>query len=98
MLWTARTATPSWRWGDAGRWRLERIADHRRAFRTFEGLLTRGRGQVRRVDEGWFEPVYLASAEMVLDVWMRRFEGRVALTCLDGNRWRAKFAGGSVLL
>lgn len=49
-----------------------RIADHRRAYLTYEGPVSGGRGSVRRVDEGRYE--LLARTEAG---WRVRFTGRL---------------------
>ena len=96
MLWTARVGPATWSWRALGGFTLTPIAPHRRVYLGYEGAISRGRGVVRRVDEGqaWVE---VWSAERaVVRVRMRGFAGRLELRPVagDAQRWRAAVVGG----
>ena len=64
-----------------------RLADHRSAYLTYEGEISRGRGRVRRVDEGQHRMIRRSEVEWVFELAGRRLAGRFRLGHLDGERW-----------
>jgi len=88
-LWTARTQHPNRHWAALGTWPLQPIAPHRRHYLTYQGPLTHGRGQVRRIDRGWFLPLIWTPHLMVIDLNMLRAQGRITIRRLTPNRYQA---------
>lgn len=88
-LWTARTGWPSWFWVAAGQWQLQVIGDHRREFLDYEGDLTSGRGTVKRVDSGSFDPLLWTADRIVVDLAMGACRGPVQLDRFHGDCWKA---------
>ncbi len=93
-LWTVRTDLAAAAWRGAGRWRLTRIADHRRQYLAYQGPLTGGRGSVRRVDAGWVRPWLWRSDEMIFDLMMSHCRGRVRVEQADADCWTAHWLEG----
>lgn len=88
-LWTARVAHPSPRWISLGELELEPLAPHRRAYLTYEGPLTGGRGWVTRVDEGDAIPRAWTDDRIVLRLEMRGCRAFVEMRRESPERWRA---------
>lgn len=76
-------------WGCVQRWTMRQLPPHRRIYLDYQGSISGGRGQVRRIDRGIVLPRLWAAGRAVLDVRMRQFEGRVRLRRLTGDRWIA---------
>lgn len=89
-LWAARVLPSHRHWADWGTWPLQRIANHRRTYLTYEGPLTRGRGYVSRVAEGYVVPLLWTSDRIVIDLAMQHCRGRVELHWRDTDRWQAR--------
>lgn len=64
-----------------------RLADHRPAYLTYEGEIGRGRGRVRRVDDGQHRMIRQSGVEWVFELVGRRLSGHFRLRHLDGDRW-----------
>ncbi|MCH7719640.1 MAG: hypothetical protein IH988_01435 [Planctomycetes bacterium] len=64
-----------------------RLADHRSAYLTYQGEISRGRGRVRRVDEGQHRMIRRSEVEWVFELAGRHLSGRFRLRHLDGDRW-----------
>ena len=64
-----------------------RLADHRPDYLTYEGEISRGRGRVRRVDEGQHRMIRRSNVEWVFELAGRCLSGRFRLRHLDGERW-----------
>ena len=90
LLWTARVALPSEQWAAAGAWDVEPIGRHRRIYITYEGDIGDGRGTVRRIDEGEFTAIEWTAQQMIVDVTMRRFQGRLDILETSNGRWQAR--------
>jgi hypothetical protein len=90
-----RIGRPSWEWSAAGKLELVRVGDHRRAYLSRGGAVSRGRGWVWRVDEGTAVVQLWASGRAVVELRLGRFRGAVHLDRLDGDRWTARFAAGA---
>jgi hypothetical protein len=75
LTWRVLTAPETW-----GRDRpaMERLADHRMAYLTYEGPVSGGRGRVKRVAEGEGEIAALAEP----GVWRVRLEGSIGCEML----------------
>ena len=58
---------------EVDRFEAERIGDHRRAYLTYQGPVSGGRGAVRRVAEGAARLIDLSAGSLVVDV---AFAGR----------------------
>ncbi len=68
---------------------VEPIGDHRREYLDYEGVVSQGRGSVRRLDRGQCRVVEAAEAFVVLQLDGQRLAGRYRLsrlTALDGLR------------
>ena len=78
-LVTFRVQHPTWEWRGVAQITLERIADHRRDYLTYEGPLTGDRGNVSRVDTGTIVARRWTDADALLDVRMAHFTGTVRL-------------------
>jgi hypothetical protein len=77
-LMTWRVMTPPGQWGgDVG---AVRIADHRKAYLTYEGEISGGRGQVQRVQEGTARVENLASGNVELLLSATRRTVRLPMT------------------
>jgi len=90
MLWTWRVNAPTRAWAAKVEMAMEQLSDHRRAYLTYEGAISGGRGEVRRVDEGRAVIESATDDRVVARVSMQEFAGVVTLTRVDGGRtWRA---------
>ena len=89
LLWAARVIHASDAWLSMGAFTLQPIAPHRRRYLSYEGPISGGRGQVRRVDEGVFVPRLWCEHRTVLDVSLGRFEGRVEMRRVSAACWKA---------
>jgi len=89
-LWTARIAVASWDWHDEGSFLLQRLPDHRRAYLSYQGPISGGRGEVVRVDEGSVGLASVADGRMICRVRLQRFQGTLALDRVHGDRWRGR--------
>ena len=92
-LWTARVDLPSTHWRDAGKCTLTRLPDHRRAYLSYQGPISGGRGQVIRVDRGQVLPLRWTDTRILLDVQLTQYQGRAELRWLADDRWVAFFTG-----
>ena len=86
-LWAVRAQVSSRSW--RGIWHLQPMEPHRRRYLTYEGLLTKGRGQVCQVDRGWFVPLLWTGNRRVIDLAMRHARGIVAIDRMASDRYRA---------
>ena len=86
-LWAARLALPPHAWDRPRRLILTRLPDHRRRYLTYQGPLTRGRGEVRRVEAGTVHPMLWTAERAVLRVALRHWDGRADLRRLTDERW-----------
>jgi len=57
----------------------EKIADHRPVYLTYEGPLTGNRGQVRRVDQGTYDPIEITNHKWLVSVQGSILTGRILL-------------------
>ena len=89
LLWTARTGRPSDEWAKLPCWDLTPISGHRRTYLTYEGPVSGDRGEVSRVDQGYFTAELWTDARIVIDLRFERCEGRVEMTQLSDVCWRA---------
>ncbi|QDU70426.1 hypothetical protein [Mucisphaera calidilacus] len=89
-LWTVRVGERPGGW--AGRVVVaDRLADHRRAYLRRTGLVSGGRGTVRRVDRGRLWVHRLAEGLVDVSVCGRVVAGRLRGERLAGDRWRLSF-------
>lgn len=88
-LWTVRVAAPTRQWRAVRRLKLVPLPPHRRAYLTYEGPVSGGRGVVRRVDAGTVRAELWSASRIVLDVEMRHFRGRVELVKRSAVLWDA---------
>jgi len=58
--------------------RAEKLPDHRRAYLTYEGPVSRGRGEVRVLDRGAYD-----AAEASDERWMVTLRGRRVRGCFE---------------
>lgn len=87
LLCTWRVASAPDQWAKLGRIELTRLGDHRRAYLTYEGELTGGRGHVHRLDEGEAAIVSWTPDAAELDLTLRSFTGRITMRQDAGTRW-----------
>ncbi len=66
----------------------ERIADHRLVYLDYEGPISGGRGEVRRIDAGVYEPLRWSEGEIIAVLYGGMVRGRVRL-------WRSAAASPS---
>jgi hypothetical protein len=71
----------------------ERNFDHRLVYLDYEGPVSGGRGQVRRLDGGEFEWVEESAGCVVAALRGRVLQGRLELTHVEGQRWRLTWFG-----
>lgn len=68
---------------------LERIADHRRAYLTYVGPISGGRGEVSRVAAGVLRWRVRSATAMEVEVsWNNEPAQHVRIDAAGGNRWR----------
>ena len=89
-LWAARTEYPSGDWPMLGSFCLEPLPRHRRRYLTYQGPLGQGRGEVKRVDQGWFIPRLWTGRRIVLDLHLESGNSQVELQMLGSNLWQAR--------
>lgn len=63
----------------------DRIGDHRKAYLTYEGSVSGGRGSVRRVDEGTVSVEELQPSRVLFELHGGRLSGR--FTLIDNDGW-----------
>lgn len=78
-LWAARVAYPSSSWLPLGSWALQPIKPHRWRYLTYQGPLTDQRGQVRRIDQGWFVPLIWTDHRKAIDLQMTHLQARIEI-------------------
>jgi hypothetical protein len=66
------------------------IGDHRKAYLTYEGPVSRNRGVVRRVDAGTVEFEEITAERCVVELGGGLLLGRFALTA-SGDEWTLEF-------
>lgn len=69
-------------------WIGERLGDHRAAYLSYEGVISGGRGTVRRVAAGSCSWVVLDEDRCELDAAWPGVAGRVVGGRIDAGRWR----------
>jgi len=89
-LLTFRVAWPFDAWASMRSWNLEPLAPHRRAYLAYEGGISDGRGQVRRIDEGVFVPVLWTPSRTIIELRTRRFTGSIELRRVSDRLWRGR--------
>jgi hypothetical protein len=70
-----------------------KLADHRREYLTYEGPVSGGRGEVRRVDAGEFAWVLREVERVEIDATGELLLGRVVLEWAGGAEWRGAHIG-----
>ena len=65
-----------------------RLGDHRLAYLEYEGPVSLGRGEVRRLDAGTYRTVSRGEDEWAVTLEGGRLRGRICLTRLWGDRWQ----------
>ena len=63
--------------------RARRLADHRAAYLTYEGPVSRNRGQVKRIDEGSYECIEKTPLRWAVRLEGETLVGRFELARLD---------------
>jgi hypothetical protein len=67
----------------------ERLPDHRLAYLDYEGGVSEGRGSVRRIDAGEYEPLDAPQGSIRVRLWGTLLRGTLTLSPLaaDPGRW-----------
>lgn len=86
-LWAARMNLAPADWAKFGTFTLMAIAPHRRDYLTYEGPLSGGRGEVKRVDAGEARAARWTADAIELDLRLRGFTGLLRLTRKTGAQW-----------
>jgi hypothetical protein len=73
-----------------------RISDHRKSYLSYEGPVSRGRGEVHIVDGGSYELVQQEAGRWVLRLEGRRLAGWFVLRWEGGQRWTFQRRAGPV--
>lgn len=89
LLWAARSAHAPQAWSAVGHWTLDALPPHRRLYLNYQGPLSRQRGRVVRVDEGWCLDLLWTPHRLLVDVHLRNFTGRIELHRIAQDRWSA---------
>ena len=64
-----------------------RLGDHRKAYLTYQGPISRGRGRVRRVDEGHLRTIGRSDETWEFELTGLHLSGPFRLRHLDGDAW-----------
>jgi hypothetical protein len=64
-----------------------KLPDHRREYLTYEGPVSRGRGQVRRVAEGRYERISAEENSWIVHLDGKGISGRFRLQPAAGEDW-----------
>ncbi|GAB4194176.1 MAG: hypothetical protein Kow00105_08370 [Phycisphaeraceae bacterium] len=88
-LWSARVRHPSRLWRRLGRFDLETIQPHRRAYLRYQGPISGHRGWVTRTDHGNVALRLWTPKRMILDVRFHHFAGLLRIDRLSDRHWRA---------
>lgn len=88
-LWTARVALPCRAWQDAGGFDLTELPPHRRAYLTYQGPISGGRGTVQRIDQGTVIIRLWTDERRIWDIGMTGFQGIIEAIRLTDQRWYA---------
>ncbi len=75
-------------------WELLRIGDHRPAYLDYEGAVSGGRGEVRRVCGGSYELREKNSQAWTVRLRSAALTGEFELRCVEGEQWLMRKAGG----
>jgi hypothetical protein len=73
----------------------ERIADHRLVYLDYEGPISGGRGEVRRIDGGSYDPLRWSEDEIIAELHGNIVQGRVRLWKLAAARPGPLNSGGA---
>ena len=57
----------------------EKIADHRSIYLTYEGPISGNRGEVRRVDQGTYDPIEITDQKWLISIQGSTLTGRILL-------------------
>ena len=63
----------------------EKIADHRSIYLTYEGPISGNRGQVRRVDQGTYDPIEITDQKWLVSVQGSTLSGRILLQAMTAD-------------
>ncbi len=75
-------------------WELLRIGDHRAAYLKYEGALSGGRGEVRRVCGGSYALCERNSQAWTIRLTSAALVGEFELRRIEGERWLMRKVGG----
>lgn len=90
VLATWQVSAPPEQWGPDPIL-CERIFDHRLQYLTYEGPVSGGRGQVRRVEQGMFEVMRESDSRWDVRLIGQVLQGPVGLARIDGDTWRLEW-------
>ncbi len=76
--------------GPSGQIPATKLADHRLAYLTYEGPVSRNRGQVQRLDSGQCEIVSQDDGRWLVQFKGQLINGSFLLQCLDNERWSVR--------
>ena len=66
----------------------QRLADHRRAYLSYQGPVSGGRGEVRRVDAGEFTWVSRKAGRLAFDAAGELLRGHFLLSSVGEREWQ----------
>ena len=93
-LWTARVKLPPKAWPDAGRLVMQEALPHRREYLAYQGPISEGRGEVRRVALGWAESRLWTVTRRVLRVDLVPIHAMILMRRIAPDRWLADVCRG----
>lgn len=86
-LWTARMDLSPAEWAKAGTFPLVALPPHRRDYLTYEGPVSGGRGNVKRVDAGEAAAKFWTADAIELELRLGTFSGHLMLRRTEGEQW-----------
>jgi len=81
------------RWGGRGEISCEKIFDHGLKYLSYEGPLSRNRGEVRQVAGGQYELLEKGERRWCVSLVGDTINGKLTLTHFKADQWQLVFAG-----
>jgi hypothetical protein len=89
-LWAGRVERGPGAWSEHERLTVVPLPPHRRVYLDRQGVLTGGRGRVRRVASGWVRPILWRPGRIDLAIDLSIWCGRATLRPLHRALWLAQ--------